>query len=461
MSENENEGREPSVEAFLAREPPPLKDWRWLWEGDHHFPIRSHRSLVGRVIVAGKRILRGLVRAPQGDLWERQRAYNLVIQEHLERGVEFRATMLDRLASSEEQLAKRLDALGSDLQSIQQELGRDLQLAQEAATRDMQAIQEDVRIVKDEIWDFLQSQHSRLEVLEGFHNEGWDEVMDHTAALFSRLDQKLDRYRQLTRERWDRLGGLLEVARQGGVQDLARAVEEEKYLEFEGLFRGREAEIGERLAPYLEVLSDRSPVLDLGCGRGEALELLAAHGITGRGVDSSSEMIERCRQKGFDAEVGDVFDVLARVEAGSLGAVVSFHVIEHLPVRSLDRLVRLSWRALRPGGVLVFETPSPLSLVVGARNFWIDPTHLRPVHPESLRAVFELNGFNPVERLDLQPFPAEKRLPEVDPGTLDGSASVLAEGVNELRDRLDELLFGFQDYGMIGYKPDRAAGGLK
>jgi SAM-dependent methyltransferase len=461
MSENEIEGREPSVEAFLGRESPPLTDWRWLWEGDHTFPIRSHRGFLGRLIVAGKRLLRSLVRAPQGDLWDRQRAYNLVIQEHLERTMAFEATSLRRLSSFERMYAERLDALGRDLQSIQQELSRDVQLAQEAATRDMQAIQQDVRFAKDEIWEFLQSQHARIEVVEGLQNEGLDEIMEHTAALFSRLDQKLDRYRRLAKERWDRLGALLEIAREGGAEGLSRAVGEEKYLEFEGVFRGREVEIGERLAPYLEVLSERSPVLDLGCGRGEALEILAGNGIVGRGIDSSAEMVEKCRSKGLEAEVGDLIEALQATDEGSLGAVVSFHVIEHLPPGSIERLVRLAWRALRPGGVLVLETPNPLSLVVGARNFWLDPTHLRPVHPESLQAILELNGFDPVERLDLQPFPDEKRLPEVEVGRVDSAAADIRLEINRLRDRLDELLFGFQDYGMIGYKPERAAGGLR
>jgi O-antigen chain-terminating methyltransferase len=102
---------------------------------------------------------------------------------------------------------------------------------------------------------------------------------------------------------------------------------------------------------------------------------------------------------------------------------------------------------------LIFETPSPLSLVVGARNFWIDPTHLRPVHPESLKAIFALNGFDPVERIDLQPFARESRLPEISVADLDQEMLPLASQINELRDRLDGLLYGFQDYALIGYKP--------
>ena len=194
-------------------------------------------------------------------------------------------------------------------------------------------------------------------------------------------------------------------------------------------------------------------MLDLGCGRGEALALLRDWGFAGRGVDASARMVELCHDRGLQAEVGDLFAVLAAAEPGSLGGVVSFHVIEHLPADALDRLVRLAYRALRPGGVLILETPNPLSVVVAARNFWLDPTHVRPVHPESLKLMYELAGFDPVERLDLRPFAAADRLPEIDLAKLPAEQRPLADQVNRLRDRLDDLLFGYQDFGMVGRKP--------
>jgi O-antigen chain-terminating methyltransferase len=166
-------------------------------------------------------------------------------------------------------------------------------------------------------------------------------------------------------------------------------------------------------------------------------------------------MVEECRAKGLRAEVGDLFEVLAEQPAGTLGGVVSFHVIEHLPPASLDRLVRLAFGALAPGGVLILETPNPLSMVVAARNFWLDPTHRRPVHPGSLALSFELAGFEPVERVDLRPFDAEQRLPEIDLETVAEEMRPLAHRLNELRDRLDDLLFGYQDYALIGTRPGR------
>jgi len=181
--------------------------------------------------------------------------------------------------------------------------------------------------------------------------------------------------------------------------------------------------------------------------------LLAAEGVAARGVDASEAMVEACRNKGLRAERGDIFDALAAAAEGSLGAVVSFHVVEHLPAASVDRLVRLAWRALRPGGALILETPNPLSLVVAARNFWRDPTHLRPIHPDSLRLSFEQSGFEAVEMIELRPFDADQRLPEIALAGLDGPAVEVAQRLNVLRDRLDDLLFGAQDYALVGIKP--------
>jgi SAM-dependent methyltransferase len=390
------ERRAPSIDDFLVEPTRDLADWRWLWAGDHEFPIRSHRGLLGRLLVGLKRLLRLLVKVPQNDLWERQRTFNLILLEQLER---LEAARADHLR--------------------------------------------------------------RIEYQEALDSEGIHEIMRHNDALFARADQKLDRYRREARDLLGSLGAALATVRavpEGSataVEAVARAHEEHGYLELERRYRGTEEEIRERIAAYLPYLQDApagEPVLDLGCGRGEALALLRDHGIAGRGVDASARMVQLCRDRGVAAEEGDLFTVLAGVPEGSLGGVVSFHVIEHLPVGALDRLVRLAYRALLPGGVLILETPNPLSVVVAARNFWLDPTHVRPVHPESLKLMFELAGFDPVERLDLRPFPVGERLPEIDLAKLPPEQRHLADQVNRLRDRIDELLFGYQDFGMVGKK---------
>jgi hypothetical protein len=75
------------------------------------------------------------------------------------------------------------------------------------------------------------------------------------------------------------------------------------------------------------------------------------------------------------------------------------------------------------------------------------------VHPESLRLSYEAAGFAPIELLELRPFADSERLPEIPLDGLEGSARELADSLNRLRDRLDELLFAPQDYALIGTRP--------
>ena len=249
-----------------------------------------------------------------------------------------------------------------------------------------------------------------------------------------------------------RLGSALAVVEAERLGTLVKMRDEWDYRDLENRYRGTEEEIGERLQPYLVRLKPGGRVLDLGCGRGESLHLLREAGFEPLGLDVSEEMVQVCGEKGLEAEVGDLFEYLRQVEAGSFDAVLSFHVIEHLPIERLSLLVRLAFRALKPEGVLILETPNPLSLSVSARSFWLDPTHLRPVHPDYLVLAARQAGFNSVERLDLRPFPKAERLPEA---TLEGAAREQVEvldQINRLRDRVDDLLFGFQDFAIVARK---------
>ena len=409
----------PRIEEFVDGRTDSADDWQWLWEGDRRFPIHSHRGFLGKLLVLCKRLLRPLVTTPQADLWERQRRFNLTL---LHRDRALREQFPDQVAA----LAARTDEIFRDLTEVRNDLLQDVQ------------------------------QHARrLAHLEEFKRQGLDDVTRHSDALFSRVDQKFDRYRRQSRELWSKLGGLLSAldTETGSAAELVRAHDEMEYVDLEHRFRGLESDIADRLAVYQPFLEGRGEILDLGCGRGEALEVLAGFGLPVRGVDSSAEMVRACRDKGLRAAEGDLFERLAAEPEGSLGGVVSFHVIEHLPAPSLGRLVSLAWRALAPGGVLILETPNPESMVVSARNFWIDPTHRRPVHPAMLAHLYEQAGLERVERLELRQFGEGERLPEVATADLPEEQQALAHQVNVLRDRIDTLLFGFQDYAVIGVKP--------
>lgn len=215
------------------------------------------------------------------------------------------------------------------------------------------------------------------------------------------------------------------------------------YLAFEDRFRGSPEQIRERLAANLRHVRmlpalNRYPLLDIGCGRGEWLQLLAEEGIDAEGVDSNLDMVRVCNEMGLKVRHGDALEHLARLPDGSLAALTAFHLVEHLPAGVLIRLVDEALRVVRPGGMVLFETPNPENLTVGACNFYLDPTHRHPLPPAFLAFVLESRGFERVE--------IERRHP---------ADASLAEGDAEagMPRAIADLLYGPLDYAAIGYVP--------
>lgn len=214
----------------------------------------------------------------------------------------------------------------------------------------------------------------------------------------------------------------------------------ELYGAFEERFRGSRELVRERLRANLGRFiplpeAKNKPVLDLGCGRGEWLQLLAERGIVAEGVDSSPWMVSHCQEAGLTARQGDAIDYLASLPDNALAGLTGFHIIEHLPTAVLIRLFEQARRVVQPGGVVLFETPNPENLTVGACNFYIDPTHRNPLPPALIAFLLEEYGFENVE--------IERRHP--------ADAAALAAGT--LAEPLASLLFGPLDYAAIAYVP--------
>lgn len=182
-------------------------------------------------------------------------------------------------------------------------------------------------------------------------------------------------------------------------QHLADASLDTLYVAFENRFRGSTAAISERLQRYLDMFRRSDPVasggvvLDIGCGRGEWLAILRDTNIKARGIDLNGAMAAEARALGLDVEEGDAIAHMRALPAGSLAAVTGFHIVEHLPFNALVALFDAAQAALAPDGFVLFETPNPENLVVGACTFNLDPTHNRPLPPDFLRFIAEARGF--------------------------------------------------------------------
>jgi len=179
------------------------------------------------------------------------------------------------------------------------------------------------------------------------------------------------------------------------------------YVAFENRFRGDRKEIKERVQVYLpqvqkalEATAD-SPILDVGCGRGEWLELLKEQNIKARGLDLNRIMVSQCQELGLDVIESDVIDYLKQIKDNTLSMVTGFHIIEHVPFEILIKLFDEALRVVKPGGMVIFETPNPENVLVGACTFYTDPTHHHPIPPQTAAYFMEARGFVDIEIMRL------------------------------------------------------------
>jgi SAM-dependent methyltransferase len=184
------------------------------------------------------------------------------------------------------------------------------------------------------------------------------------------------------------------------------------YRAFEDRHRGSREEVKARLKVYLPFVLPVSDmhaeglVLDLGCGRGEWLQLLKEHGVRGQGIDLDEGMLEACHAQGLKAEKGDALSFLKALPSDSVIAVTAFHLVEHIGFDAIRMLVLDARRVLKPGGLLIMETPNPENIVVATKNFHMDPSHLKPLPPELLAFLPEHAGYARVKTIRLQENPS-------------------------------------------------------
>lgn len=212
------------------------------------------------------------------------------------------------------------------------------------------------------------------------------------------------------------------------------------YAAFEDQFRGDSSEVSRRLEVYLPFLKGAQiskDVLDVGCGRGEWMQLLKSEGIECQGVDRNRVFIEQCQKAGLNVIEADASQYLRRLPSESLSCVTSFHLVEHLPFVELISLFDEVFRIVKPGGLVILETPNPENFMVGSCNFYADPTHRNPIPNQTLQFLVEQRGFETIDVLKLRPWDEAK-----------------LEGDSELVRRFNEYFYAAPDYGIIAKKPN-------
>ncbi len=292
--------------------------------------------------------------------------------------------------------------------------------------------------------------HHHNEYIKGYENQNninW--LITYTKELQQEnllLKNRLERLLEATEGKLDpeKVGSIIKEEKD--------SLWDHQYFRFENRYRGFETEIKKKQEMYLPYFKNADNILDIGCGRGEFLSLLKENGLTASGIDLNEDMIQICQKKDLKAEKINAFDYLKTLEDGSLGGIFAAHVIEHVGNDRLREFVQLCSNKLKSGGTLIYETPNPHSIVVSSTSFYLDLTHINPIHPETIQFLLDSCGIAKSEIKYLSPFPIERQLEKISIPS-NQSARETVEQINRNIDHLNKILYGFQDYAVVGKKP--------
>ncbi len=300
----------------------------------------------------------------------------------------------------------------------------------------------------------------RLTALVDTRDREWDALgSNHVGMIFKSLEWRVDKlaaecedvrllvkkFLQL-KEQLNSLLAAVESKRLPSaplIEGVLRPLEDWRYAAFENRHRGLQEKIREQQRDYLPYFKAEGKVLDLGCGRGEFLEVLRDNGVDALGIDLNEQMVDICLDKGLRCERGDLLQKLAELADSSLGGIFCSQVVEHLPPAYLRRLIDLAYFKLRAGGVLIAETINPASVFALVEVFYLDLTHEKPIHPLTLRFLLESAGFEDVEIKYSAPLETE-RLEEVP--AADERAVILNRNI----DRLNKIIYSPLSYAALG-----------
>ncbi|MDR3541809.1 MAG: class I SAM-dependent methyltransferase [Desulfosporosinus sp.] len=446
------------------------------WNVNIDFPITSHRKTIGHFIVFGKKLMRKFLRWYVNPSMEQQREFNGSVTRSINilsnyahkqsKALQDFEAILNGVNTQFKELSSAGAGVGTLTDELQAKADRnDVDLLKEylagkAGAEELEAMKGHLASKVDEskleaIRDMLAKKADRAELddVRMAESAGRSEVLalvdeQTKRCLESELTLIADRLRRL--ERKINKGLHLEP----GVRTVERLVREDKeenldidYFLFERRFRGSREDIKERQRVYLDYFRGKNKVLDIGCGRGEFVELLMENGVGVQGIDLNEDMVGYCQDRGLPVIQADLFTCLEGQDDNSLDGIIAAQVIEHLRPFELLRFIDLCLLKSRGGGVIVLETINTQNPIAVSNWFYADITHVRPVHPETLKFIMDSKGFKN-SNLRFLNTPEKDLLSGL---KIEAYEKELIEFNSGIR-RINELLNGPQDYAIIAYK---------
>jgi SAM-dependent methyltransferase len=466
--------------------PPPQFDENRITPINEQWPILGQNGAAIPDLHAGgwKGRLAGFVWRMVGPIFERQQAFNAQLVDHINRNVTHHRELHASISSTIQCVSDQVEALRKfELLLIWyfQKLtvfinANDLEHAT-LGTRITEDAREIVDIldhrtvglggavsgVSDELlkrWESMLARERRFEGKVSALTAAHDEVRGTLAVVQQTgltLKRELERLRSVSAAPAAAAPAPAGVIPQTGTAPggagsrMATSIDSYKYVGFEDRFRGSQELIRARQMEYLPYFAGASDVLDIGCGRGEFLELLREKGITGRGLDVNHEMVEVCLSRGLDATEGDALSYLQQQPDGSLGGLIALQVVEHLDPGYLMEMLDVAYHKLRPGSHVILETINVASWYAFFSSYIRDLTHVRPIHPDTLSYLLSASGFQRVNVRYSAPFPEDGKL-QAFPSLGGATPGPEADVFNANVDKLNALLFTNLDYAAIGVR---------
>ncbi len=311
---------------------------------------------------------------------------------------------------------------------------------------DRNANAEHVDLIVDQLWRRLESADARLATRVQLHEATSGEQLESLATLAGRLRVENAAILRL-------IGHEEKVASAPGVdRDIALPIP--TLTLFNEVERGGSRELTERLEPYVDFFAQADgPIVDLGCGKGDFLQLLHNKNIVGYGVDHDADAVKRNKSSDIDIREEELLAHVISLADDSIGGAFLSQVVEHLSAESILPLYEQLYRVVKPGGVVIAETPNPATFATHAQSFWRDPAHTRPVPSASLDFAARTAGFVFEQLIYTSPTPENDKLEKIELDVLDPLLEEVVTKFNRSVDKLNDLLYGWQDYALVVRKP--------
>ena len=397
--------------------------------------------------------LAGFVWRLVGPYFERQQAFNAALVEHINRSMAVSRDSSAATAALSDSLRDYVDAVSrfhSHLIVYLQQVTLYVDTKDRRAAGGLMTVYDPaIAAVSDELlmrWESMVAREQRFAARVDAVNGGHDDIRGTLAVVQqSTLTLKRELERLLAAAPSSAAGAEPAIPRAG-----EPTIDSYKYVGFEDRFRGAQDDIRQRLTDYVPDFAGASDVLDVGCGRGEFLDLLRSAGVRARGLDVNHEMVEVCRARGLEANEGDALGYLQSLPDGSLGGLFAAQVVEHLEPTYLMRTLDAAYHKLRPGSHIVLETINTACWYAFFASYIRDLTHVRPIHPDTLQYLLTASGFQRVEIRYRAPYPEHEKLQLIppDPNAPDAVRAAV-DTLNGNASRLNALLFTFLDYAAV------------